>query len=190
MKSTTYIITAFSFLICVSCVDQPEFYTLDVNNTDLVLDNGVVFYKNKPFNGVLEAYYENDIKKTKVEYKNGRKHGLELFWYPNKVIAFERWYQNSVKTGIHKAYWDNGNAKFVYHFNDKGEYNGNVKEWYYTGELIRDFNYVNGKESGSQKMWMQNGNIRANYEVVNGERFGLIGLKKCYQVTTGSDEIK
>ena len=190
MKSLGYLITFFSFLICTSCIDQPEFYTLDVTNTDLILDNGVLFFKNKPFNGVLEAYYDNEVKNMKVEYENGRKHGLELSWYRNKVVASERWYQNGIKTGVHRAYWDNGNAKFIYHFNNKGEYNGSIKEWYYTGEMIRDFNYLNGKERGSQKMWTQNGNIRANYEVINGERFGLIGLKKCYQVTTSIDDIK
>jgi antitoxin component YwqK of YwqJK toxin-antitoxin module len=190
MKHITSLIIVFLLLNCTSCIEKPQFYTLDINNTNLVLDNGVMFYKGKPFYGVLEDYYDNDVKKTKVEYENGRKHGFELSWYSNKLVALERWYQNGVKVGVHKAYWDNGNAKFVYHFNNKGEYNGSVKEWYYTGEMVRDFNYVNGKENGSQKMWMQNGNIRANYEVINGERFGLIGLKKCYQVSTDSDKIK
>ena len=68
-------------------------------------------------------------------------------------------------------------------------YHGNVKEWYSNGQLYRDFNFNNGKEVGSQKLWKLDGTIKANYEVVKGERFGLIGLKKCYQVSVGSDEI-
>ena len=39
-------------------------------------------------------------------------------------------------------------------------------------------------------MWKDDGTIKANYEVVNGERFGLIGLKKCYTVTVNEDEVK
>ena len=31
-------------------------------------------------------------------------------------------------------------------------------------------------------LWDLNGNIKANYEVINGERYGLIGLKKCFTV--------
>jgi antitoxin component YwqK of YwqJK toxin-antitoxin module len=53
-----------------------------------------------------------------------------------------------------------------------------------------DFNYKNGKETGSQRLWKPDGSIKANYEVVNGERFGLIGLKKCYTVTVDKNEIK
>ena len=49
------------------------------------------------------------------------------------------------------------------------------------------FNYINGKEAGKQLLLKSNGNIKANYEVVNGERFGLIGLKKCYTVTKIND---
>ena len=51
------------------------------------------------------------------------------------------------------------------------------------------FNYKKGKESGSQRLWKTDGSIKANYDVVNGERFGLIGLKKCYQVTVGNDTV-
>ena len=44
------------------------------------------------------------------------------------------------------------------------------------------FHYKNGKEVGSQRLWKADGSIKANYEVVGGERFGLIGLKKCYNM--------
>ena len=39
-------------------------------------------------------------------------------------------------------------------------------------------------------MWKYDGTIQANYEVVNRDRFGLIGLKKCYTVTVNKDEIE
>ena len=75
-------------------------------------------------------------------------------------------------------------------FNEKGEFHGVVKEWYKSGQIFRDFNYAEGKELGSQRMWKNDGTLKANYEVVNGERFGLIGLKKCYTVTVDSVEVK
>jgi len=146
-------------------------------------------YKDVPFDGFLKSYYDSKKTKSKAHYNQGKKEGLETILHQNDSVASKRFYTKGVKTGIHKAWWENGNPKFVYHFNDKGEYNGNVKEWYTSGTLYKDFNYMNGKESGSQKLWYQTGKIKANYEVVNGERFGLIGLKKCYQVTVGSDEV-
>ena len=32
-------------------------------------------------------------------------------------------------------------------------------------------------------IWDLDGNIKANYEVINGERYGLIGLKKCFTIS-------
>jgi antitoxin component YwqK of YwqJK toxin-antitoxin module len=158
-------------------------------NTELELVNGVLMYNDEPFDGVLESYYDSKTLKSKTYYLEGRKQGLEAIWHQNDSIFSKRFYNKGLKTGIHKAWWENGNPKFVYHFNDRGEYNGNVKEWYESGTLFRDFNYINSKEAGSQKLWYKTGKIKANYEVVDGERFGLIGLKKCYEVTVGSDEV-
>lgn len=45
------------------------------------------------------------------------------------------------------------------------------------------FNYENGNENGRQQLWKVDGTIKANYEVVHSERFGLIGLKKCNNVS-------
>ena len=90
----------------------------------------------------------------------------------------------------HLGWWEDGTPKFEYHFNTKGAYEGKRKEWYKNGQLVRDFNYVSGKEVGSQRMWAKNGKIRANYEVKNGERFGLIGLKKCYTVNANSNVLQ
>ncbi len=146
-------------------------------------------YNNEPFVGQLELHHDSGKIKSTVNYDKGKKEGLETIWHYNNSIASKRFYTNGLKTGIHEGWWDNGNPKFVYHFNDKGEYNGNVKEWYETGLLFRDFNYLNSKEAGSQKLWYETGKIKANYEVINGERFGLIGLKKCYQVTVDSYEV-
>ncbi|OEK07597.1 hypothetical protein A8C32_17525 [Flavivirga aquatica] len=163
--------------------------TLDVLDSNLRLENGVLFYKKTPFNGELVAKYENEKLKSKIEYLGGRKHGYEKQWYDDGTKFMERYYSKGFKTGTHKAWWHNGILKFEYHFNNKGEYHGSVKEWYKTGQLFRKFNYKKGKEVGSQRLWKIDGAIKANYEVVNGERYGLIGLKKCYKVTVNSDDI-
>ena len=156
-------------------------------NLDLV--NGVLMHGNIPFTGLLESYYNSGKIKSRTNYSTGRKEGLEKEWYQNDSVFSERFYNKGIKIGVHKAWWHNGNPKFIYHFNSKGEYHGNIKEWYETGSILKDFNYVNRNEVGSQKVWYETGKIKANYEVINGERFGLIGLKKCYQVSVGSEEV-
>lgn len=173
----------------MSCHSTPKHTVVNASNLSLKLDNGIIFYNNVPFSGNLITHHQNNLIKSDIEYKEGKKHGYEKHWNTKADLVVERYYFKGNKTGTHKAWWNNGNLKFEYHFNEKGEYNGSMKEWYKNGQLFKAFNYNNGKENGSQKLWYETGNIKANYEVVNGERFGLIGLKKCYQVTVGSDEV-
>lgn len=173
-----------------SCNSNLKPQIVDASDENLNLENGILFYNEIAFKGQLRTYYQTDILKSKIEYKDGKKHGSENQCYNNGDKQTERFYKEGFKTGIHKSWWADGKQKFEYHFNEKGEFHGLVKEWYKNGQLFRDFNYVNGKEVGSQRMWKNDGTIKANYEVVNGERFGLIGLKKCYTVTLDSDEVK
>jgi antitoxin component YwqK of YwqJK toxin-antitoxin module len=161
-----------------------------MSNTYLKLDNGILEFNATPFTGKIISAFSNGKLQSEVFYKNGLKEGKEQQWGIDGTLILERFYTKGKKTGIHKSWWDNGNLKFEYHFNDKGEFHGAVKEWYADGLLLMDFNYINGKETGSQRLWKPDGSIKANYEVVNGERFGLIGLKKCYTVTIDKDEIK
>ncbi len=179
-------------LLCafsVSCIDS-KFTTLEVTHKNLILDNGILKYEGTPFDGRLVEFYRDSILKYEVFYKRGKKHGLERRIYENGALQSKRYYKLGFKTGQHKGWWEDSTLKFLYHFNDKGAFDGNVKEWYRTGLLFRDFNYVAGKEEGRQRLWKSDGAIKSNYEVVNGERYGLIGLKKCYAVTVNKDEVK
>lgn len=163
---------------------------IDAFDSALKLDNGILYYHEDRFTGNLVSYYTHKGLKTDIEYKNGKKHGYEKQWDNNSNIIIERYYTNGKKVGLHKGWWNNGNIKFLYEFNAKGQYHGAVKEWYESGQMYRDFNYQEGQEVGRQRLWKADGRIKSNYDVVNGERFGLIGLKMCYQVTVDSDEIK
>ncbi len=182
------LVLLFSFLFFASC--QNKELVVDEKNTSLELVNGVLHYQSNPFNGLLVSYFEAASIKKKLQYKDGRKDGLEEQWYENGQLSQRRLYSNGIKIGKHLGWWENGTKKFEYHFNEKGAYEGSRKEWYQNGQLLRDFNYAEGKEIGNQRMWAENGKIRANYEVKNGERFGLIGLKKCFTVNTNSNVLQ
>ncbi len=189
MKLVCSYILVISILFC-ACSKGEKLGHLNMLNEELQLTNGVLYYKDAPFTGNIVSYYDASKLKSETQYESGKKHGFEKQWLENGSLMMERYYIKGKKAGIHKAWWGNGNLKFEYSFNNEGEYDGVVKEWYKSGQVLRDFNYEEGKEVGSQKMWKLDGSIKANYHVINGERFGLIGLKKCYQVTVGSNEIK
>ncbi len=175
--------------VCIhlmSCKNEEAILVVAESSKEVVFKNGLIYHKEALFTGQLVSYYNSIQKNIKSTcfYKKGKKNGVEKRWYLNGQLNSLRTYTESVKTGIHQGWWKNGKQKFIYHFNEVGEYQGSVKEWYSSGMLYRDFNYSRGKEEGSQKMWKRNGNLKANYVKLNGERFGLIGLKKCNSVAT------
>jgi antitoxin component YwqK of YwqJK toxin-antitoxin module len=186
-NSLIFLIVCFS--MCFSCNSHKKDMVVLENNKNLRLDNGILNYNNVPFTGIVKAYYDATNLKFEAYYVNGKKQGVENVWYANGVKLSERYYSNGFKVGKHKGWWENGTLKFEYHFNKDGDYDGTVKEWYESGKLLRNFNYVKGQEVESQRLWNPDGSIKANYIVKDGERFGLIGLKKCYTVTINNNEI-
>ncbi|CAM1346870.1 toxin-antitoxin system YwqK family antitoxin [Tenacibaculum crassostreae] len=184
-------------VLLVSCKSKE---TRSANSVDLIekistdesfaLKNGVLFYKNKLFSGIVNTFYSTGELKSKSKYILGKRDGFYNGWYPNGNKFFERLYAEGLKSGVHVGWYENGQSKFIYHFNERGDYNGEMKEWYSNGQLYKVFNYNNGREEGSQKMWQPNGKIRANFVTKNDERFGLIGLKKCYSVDIENEVIQ
>ena len=171
----------FLILLLTSCQDNDVEHFIK-NEIKTELRNGILFLNNKPFKGILLSYHENGTKKSEIRYKKGKKNGMEKKWYKDGKIKMKRQYYNGIKVDVHKGWWENENLKYRYVFDNFGRYNGKVEEWYVNGQKLREFNYSMGLENGKQKLWDLDGNIKANYEVINGERYGLIGLKKCFTV--------
>ena len=185
------IITLFLLVSCFSCVQKTNEKQLILQyNNSFKIVNGVLLYKEKSFTGTVLSHDIINKTDNSVQYKNGKKHGIARKYYVNKQLAEERFYTKGNKAGVHKAWWNNGKPKFEYHFNSNGEYEGEVKEWYKNGQPLKIFHFKKGKEEGSQKMWQSDGKIRANFVTKKGERFGLIGLKKCYSVNTKNEVIQ
>ena len=192
LRSNMYRVFVFVFILsCLSCINNTHDKQLTLQlDENFKLKNGVLLYKNHPFSGAVKAF-DSLVKATITSpYLKGKKHGEEKKEYDNKQLAEVRFYTNGTKTDIHKGWWENGLQKFEYHFNSEGKYNGKVKEWYNNGQIFKEFHFNNGIEDGSQKMWQSDGKIRANFVTKKGERFGLIGLKKCYSVNIEDEVIQ
>ncbi len=191
-------------LILTSCKQQKQEVNISFSAEEIVipaieknkkdvsfkLKNGILYFDIKPFSGIVKEFYSEKKLKSTSEYYQGKKQGVFKAWYVNGNKWFQRFYTNGLKSGVHIGWFDNGKPMFKYHFNTKGVYNGRVSEWYKNGMLLKEFHFIEGKEEGSQKMWQPSGKIRANFVTKKGERFGLIGLKKCYSIPTENEEIK
>ncbi len=70
----------------------------DKNHTAFKLKNGVLFFHENPYSGVVNEFYNDDGKlKSKSEYYLGKRQGVFNGWYSNGNKWFERFYTNGLK---------------------------------------------------------------------------------------------
>ncbi len=166
---------------CKENVRSPLY--VESSSSDISIFNDVVFYKKKPFTGILfEMYPQTNDTLMVQQHKKGLLEGVSRKWFPNHQLMEFRLYKFGRKNGKQLAYWDNGNKRFDFVAKDDA-YEGEMKEWTIDGKLFHLAHYVNGQEEGIQKMWYENGKIRANYVILNGKRYGLLGTKNCKNVS-------
>ncbi len=156
-----------------------------VSNTskDLTFRSDTAFVFNKPFDGFI---YELDANTNDLiassGYINGLLSGVKKKWYNGYVPMEERYYLYGAKNGKQIVYWENGKKKFEF-IAKNDAYEGELKEWNISGNLIHLANFKDGQEEGTQKMWYDNGKIRSNYVMRKGKRYGLLGTKNCVNVS-------
>jgi antitoxin component YwqK of YwqJK toxin-antitoxin module len=164
-------------------------YLLKSTHT-ISINNDTVFLNGEKYNGFLYQLSPNGNDTIAMEgYVNGLLSGGLKKWFPNKQIMEERHYRQGKKNGKQIAYWPNGNMRFEFVAKDDA-YEGELREWSVNGHLFHLANFVNGQEEGTQKMWYDNGKIRANYVIISGKRYGLLGTKNCKNVSDSIFVIK
>ncbi|MEI9958663.1 MAG: hypothetical protein WDM90_20670 [Ferruginibacter sp.] len=117
-----------------------------------------------------------------INFKNGQESGVWKKKYADNTLEETREFKDGKKVGEYLAFWPNGHKKLQYEFAN-GEYEGTCYEWNVDGQLVKEANYKAGHEDGLQKIFYNNGKIHSNYVVVNGRRFGLLGTKNCINVS-------
>jgi antitoxin component YwqK of YwqJK toxin-antitoxin module len=160
-------------------VSQIPNTTISQDDALLKLDNGVYYYRDKPFAGYVKSKYSSDSIKSIGSYLQGRQHGMTKTFYPNGKLETERNYRNGIGYGRHFGFWENGKMKFDFmYFNDKRE--GIQKQWYESGSPYYELTFTDDRENGIQKAWRENGKPYINYEVKDGVRYGLQKSALCY----------
>jgi antitoxin component YwqK of YwqJK toxin-antitoxin module len=172
----------------VSKVTIPDFRVME-SDTSFVYNQGVLYYQQKPFSGWQYSVYSNGDMAKVIPFYDGREEGYVKNWYPNRMLAEQRFFIKGRKEGKHQAWWENGQPKFVYQFNND-EHEGVQRVWAANGVLVQQFNYLKGHEEGQQQMWFEDGSLRSNYVVKNGRRFGLPGVKSCVSAMKNNTYIK
>jgi len=140
--------------------------------------NGILYFDGTPYSGYIIEESESGSLLSKVNWKQGKRHGSYRTWYSNGQKSEERQYFEGRKNGLHMGWFADGSPRFILNFRN-GVYHGNCREWHANGQLYTDCNFDEGAEIGSQQSWRFDGKAVANYVVKDGHRYGVVGSKTC-----------
>ena len=159
-----------------------------ISSTDSSLHfiNGSWYYRDSLFSGSIETRYSNGQLKSLQTFFSGKEEGWSYSFYPDGKKESQRFYVLGEKDSIHLGWWNNGNRRFEYHFN-KGNYDGDYKEWYVSGKPLKYIVYKNGEEVYG-KGWRENGKLFMNYVMKDKRRYGLMNSQLCYSLKNEKGE--
>ena len=159
---------------------------------------GILIYEgeilNKKYNGRGKQYsFLNGLLEYEGEFKDGKWNGKGRKYCKGK-LDYEGEYINDIRNGKGKEYDYNGALRFegIYldgkrwtgkGYNEKGieEYElkdgkGVCKDYtFFTGKLIFEGEYINGKRNGKGKEYNDNGELIFEGEYLNGKKSNGIG---------------
>ncbi|EGK41243.1 sel1 repeat family protein, partial [Shigella flexneri K-304] len=115
--------------------------------------------------GANERYSEEGKLLSKSVYKDG------------KQISVQTWYEN-------------GQKEEEKHFDEQGQLNGLVKQWYKNGNLAKSQNYKHDILDGNSEEWYENGIPESLYPYKNGKTDGIAKSWNKYGKLTYSIEYK
>jgi len=161
--------------------------TVHADAVDFDQQNGMVYYQNKPFTGIVITKYANDSLATSIDIVDGKREGHYQKWFPDGKLSYQASYSKGKQEGTAYSWWRNGHLRSESNF-IKGVPNGTQFQYYKSGAMFKRLQLVNGKEEGMQQSWRENGKIYNNYEAKNGRIFGLKRSKLCY--TLDDEEVQ
>lgn len=154
--------------------------TLSVTDPKLEVRNGIYFWENKKFTGVVSALYPNSRPKYFRSVMKGMMHGQYASFYESGDRFEVRQYIRNMATGRHYGYWPDGKTlKFDYNYNQEKR-QGMQKKWYKNGRPYLFAHFKDDHEDGLQQGWRENGKLFLNYVAKDGHTYGLQQSALCY----------
>lgn len=138
-----------------------------------------------------------------LPYDDKKKQWKVTGWYisstdnpsSTKQIAFEGYtdtdnFSNSKFISSFQSWFENGQKEEEKHFDEQGQLNGLVKQWYKNGNLAKSQNYKHDILDGDSEEWYENGIPESLYPYKNGKTDGVAKSWNKYGKLTYSIEYK
>jgi antitoxin component YwqK of YwqJK toxin-antitoxin module len=119
-------------------------------------------YKAGDYHGVVKRWNTSGVLICEETYADGVRNGPLKRWFDSGKLSEEGSYAAGKQTGTWK-YWQESrqlDGKVLYWLNEEATYrndvrNGPYRNYYVSGRLVREGNYVNGNNDGVWKEWCE-----------------------------------
>lgn len=110
--------------------------------------NGLAFEENQqqPLTGTHVVHWDEEKtqKKMVVEYRDGKREGLQTTWYENGQKQLEAIFKDGKQEGLFTSWHENGQKEMEGNFKD-GKQEGFFASWHENGQKKRELNYKAGR---------------------------------------------
>ena len=110
----------------------------EVNSKELEEREGIYYVSGSdtPYTGKSFTLNENGKKASERNFKDGKKEGLHVSWYPNEQKQRETNYKDGKEEGLHVSWHKNGQKLVEVNYKDGEEVEGSRKYWNSKGEPV------------------------------------------------------
>ena len=149
----------------------------------LLYYQGTLYLDGIGFTGLLFEDFTSGSSRKEISYQNGLRHGDSLRWNIDGSLSSRTVFVAGRREGEVVGWWPNGQLQFLRTYrSDLLE--GESLEWNENGQLRYRQNFIAGRENGLQQGWHEDGESSFNYVYRDGRRYGVLGSKPCFSVTT------
>lgn len=147
-------------------------------------------YRNNKKEGIWVKYYPNGKLKSEITYQNNRTDGYAKIYHENGKLAEEGLWKGNKWVGEYKFYHENGMPAYVWNYNEQGKRNGKQKYYYDNGQIRIEGSWDGGKETGVVKEYYEDGSLKSEKSFQDGiVDVATIKEYQPRQVATNSEKI-
>ena len=117
-----------------------------------------------PYSGWTKEMHSNGQIESLVQYKDGKRDGLDAGWYENGQKQWEGNYKDGLKT----EWFENGQKELEANYKD-GKQDGLETGWYQNGQKEYGGNWKDGKQDGLWVFYNEDGTGKSRLSFKDGE---------------------
>ncbi|MCC7302571.1 MAG: toxin-antitoxin system YwqK family antitoxin [Bacteroidia bacterium] len=125
-------------------------------------------YKDNRKTGIWVSYFPNGNKKSEITFDNNRAKGYAKVYYEDGKVMEEGNWENNRWTGDYKYFHPNGQLSYEFKYNNAGKREGKQTYYHENGEVLMSGEMKDGKEAGVWEEHYENGDLKSKKSFNDG----------------------